>query len=504
MMKHMAAKKDYSAEQIIGFFSGKDSAWWEKEGQKRALALFHDAAVRVPAYKDFLKKHKIDHAKIQTWEDFQSVPLTSKKDYLRRYPLEQLCWDGKLNRPLVFTATSGSTGEPFYFPRTERLDWQMSVTVESFLKNNKQKINGPILVIDGFGMGVWIGGLITYKGFEMAAARGGYPISIITPGINKEEIFKALQRIAPHYTQVIIGGYAPFVKDIIDEAPGRGIDLKKLNVRFIFAAELFGEKFREYIADKAGVENMYVDNLHIYGTADIGTMAWETPTSILMKRTALRDEKLFEQVFGVIKRPPTFAQYNPREHMFEQREGELLVTGNNAMPLIRYALGDNGGVMTYKDAVKKMTDGGIDIEKEAKKAGVKMLYELPLVYVYERNDLSTTIYGLQIYPETVREALLEKSLHPHVTGKFSMLTKFDDAQNQYLEIHVELKKNKVEKADLREIVTKEITRFLKDRNSEFKHLSAHLGDRAVPKVVLWPKEHPTHFKPGGKQKWIQK
>jgi len=105
----MADMKDYSAEQIIQFFSEKDGKWWEKEGQKRALALFHDAAVRVPAYKDFLKKNKIDHTKIQTWVDFQKVPLTSKKDYLRKYPLEQLCWDGKLNKPLVFTATSGST-----------------------------------------------------------------------------------------------------------------------------------------------------------------------------------------------------------------------------------------------------------------------------------------------------------------------------------------------------------------------------------------------------------
>ncbi len=500
----MTAKKDYSTEQIIDWFSEKDGEWWEKEGRERALALFHDAAVRVPAYKDFLKKNKIDHTKIKTWEDFQSVPLTSKKEYLKKYSLEQLCWDGKLNKPLVFTATSGSTGEPFYFPRTERLDWQMSVTVESFLKNNGQKIKNPILVIDGFGMGIWIGGLITYKGFEMSAQRNGYPISIVTPGINKEEIFKILKNIAPLYKEVILGGYPPFVKDLVDEAPARGIDFKKMNVRFIFAAEPFGERFREYIAEHAGVKNMYIDNLHIYGTADIGTMAWETPTSILMKRTALKSESLFNELFGGIKKCPTFAQYNPREHVFEETEGRLLVTGDSALPLIRYDLGDNGGVMTYAEGVKKMKEAGTDIDKEAKKHGIKQLYRLPLVYVYERNDFSTTLYGLQIYPETVREALLTKSLQPYVTGKFSMFTSFDENQDQYLEIHVELKKEKAARADLNEIAAKEIVRFLKDKNGEFKHLAAYLGERAVPKVVLWPREHPTYFKPGGKQKWIQK
>jgi phenylacetate-CoA ligase len=259
---------------------------------------------------------------------------------------------------------------------------------------------------------------------------------------------------------------------------------------------------------------MHTDNLHIYGTADIGTMAWETPTSIVMKRTALKTDGLFEKMFGGIKKCPTFAQYNPREHMFEEQEGELLVTGNNAIPLIRYALGDNGGIMTYDDAARKMKESGIDLKKEATRVGVKQLCELPLVYVYERNDLSATLYGLQIYPETVREALLKDCLTPHVTGKFSMTTAFDKEQNQYLEINVELKKGVISmengkyickggEEDLAEVVTKEIAEFLKDKNSEFRHLSAHLGERAIPKIVLWPTEHPTHFKPGGKQKWIK-
>lgn len=496
--------KDYSADQLIRFFSEKDSTWWEKEGQKRALALFHDAAERVPAYKDFLKKNKVNHTTIKTWDDFQAVPLTSKKDYLRRYPLEKLCWDGNLNKQLVFTATSGSTGQPFYFPRTERLDWQMSVTVESFLKNNGQKIKDPVLVIDGFGMGIWIGGLITYKGFEMVALRGKHPISIVTPGINKEEIFKILQNIAPLYKQVILGAYAPFVKDIVDEAPDRGIDLKKMNLRFIFAAEPFCEGFREYIAENAGVKNMYVDNLHIYGTADVGTMAWETPTSILMKRLALKNRALFESMFGEIKKCPTFAQCNPREHLFEETEGRLLVTGNSAMPLIRYDLGDNGGVMTYGEATKRMKAAGVDLVKEAKKAGIKILSTLPMVYVYERNDFSTTLYGLQIYPETIREALLKKTLHPHVTGKFSMATTFDEQQNQYLEIHIEMKKGKEESKELMDILTGEVFEFLRKHNAEFRELSDHLKERARPRVKLWPAEHPTYFKVGGKQKWIQK
>jgi phenylacetate-CoA ligase len=78
-------------------------------------------------------------------------------------------------------------------------------------------------------MGVWIGGTITFQAFEMAG-RSGYPMSIITPGINKEETFKALKKLAPYFKQIILAGYPPLIKDIIDEAPGRGIRLKNLNI----------------------------------------------------------------------------------------------------------------------------------------------------------------------------------------------------------------------------------------------------------------------------------
>ena len=501
----MSAKKDYSAEQIIGFFSEKDGKWWEKEGRKRALALFHDSARRVPAYKDFLKKNGVkDHNKIVTWEDFQRVPLTSKKNYLRQYPLEKLCWDGNLNKQLVFTATSGSTGEPFYFPRTAEVDRSAALIHEFFLRNSSFGIEKPTLVIVAFGMGIWIGGLITYKAFEIAADRGKYPVSIITPGINKEEIFKALKNIAPLYGQVVLAGYPPMVKDIIDEGSAQGIDFKKLNMRIVTAAEAYTENFRDYLVEKTGIKNLFQDVMSIYGSADIGAMAFETPTAILVRRLAMKNMGLFEDIFSKIKKTPTLAQYNPLQIMFEASGGEVVLTGDSAIPLVRYAIGDNGGVVGYGEMMEYIKTQKIDWDKEMKKAKLKNTQQLPFVYVYERNDFSTTLYGLQIYPETIREVLLKDVLHPHVTGKFSMMTAFDDVQNQYLEIHIEMKKGKKESKKLADILTEEIFKFLRENNSEFRELSNHLKERARPKISLWPAEHPTHFKPGTKQKWIHK
>ena len=75
----------------------------------------------------------------------------------------------------------------------------------------------PTLVIIGFGMGVWIGGTLTYRAFDIASRRA-YPVSVLPAGVNKTEILKALHDLAPSFKQTIIIGYPPFVKDILDEA----------------------------------------------------------------------------------------------------------------------------------------------------------------------------------------------------------------------------------------------------------------------------------------------
>lgn len=489
--------------KILSFIRKQKESFWLHQREKNALTLFQRAAREVPAYKDFLKKNGISPKKIKSWIDFQNVPPMNKKNYLRQYPAEALHWGGTIDKPMVFTATSGSTGEPFYFSRNHVLDWQYSILAQLYLENSSYG-RKPTLLIVCFGMGVWIGGLITYKAFEIASQRIKYPLSIITPGINKAEIFAILRKLAPHYHQTILAGYPPFLKDILDESHGEGIDIKKLHIRTLFAAEAFTEKFRDYIVNAAHIPNPMLDTLNIYGTADIGAMAYETPTSIFIRRIAVKNQNIFSDLFpSVHQKTPTLAQYNPLFITFETQQGEILLTGDNTVPLIRYAVGDHGGVYTFKNITTKLKKFGIELSSEIRKEHLEQfLYELPFVYVYERKDFSTTLYGLQIYPETIREALLAKPLTGYLTGKFTMLTKFNRRQNQYLEIHIELKKGTKASNQLAKTTREKIVGHLLVKNSEFRELHRHLGRRAIPKLFFWESEHPTYFKVGIKQKWI--
>lgn len=496
-------------EQVFDFFldtlSSKKSKDWSKIQEKQLLRILKEASRTVPAYKKFLTSNKIDVDAIKTLKDFDTIPPVTKKNYLRAYPWRDLSKNNSLkNDPLVMTSTSGSTGEPFYFPRTQAIDIQSSVAHQMFLRSAKVSKNKSTLVIDCFGMGVWIGGLITYQAFKYISERG-YAMSIITPGINKREIFQALKNIGGAYDQIILCGYPPFIKDVIDEGKAKGILWSDYSLKIIFAAEGFSETFRDYIIKEAGIHDVYRDTMNIYGSADIGTMAQETPVCILLRRLALSNKELYMSLFGQGTRLPTVAQYIPEFINFESKNGSVYCTGDNALPLVRYEIGDNGGVLTYKEVEELCNQAGVDLKTEIKKAKIEdTIIELPFVSVYERSDFSASFYGALIYPEFIKKGLSHELLDEYITGKFTMSTKNDKNENQYLEINIETKSNQKITKTLQTQVKKLLLSTLTSHSAEYKKILESLEDKAHPKLVFWEYGHETHFLAGAKQKWIKK
>jgi phenylacetate-CoA ligase len=492
-------------EKRLNFIYQKDSDYWKKVRESKLLELFHLSADKVKAYKDFLKKARINPSKIKTIEDFQNVLPINKDNYLRSYPWEKLCVPNSLvAQSLVLTSTSGSTGRPFYFPRNGALDAQSSIYHQMFLRNSGIDPKKSTLVLICFGMGVWIGGVITYQAFKAISERG-YPMTILTPGVNKREIYEALKNIGPKYDQVILCGYPPFMKDVVDEGTINGVNWNNFNVKIVFAAEAFSEKFRDYIMKKTGMKDPYRDTMNIYGSADLGTMAEETPISILIRRLALKDKTLYKKIFSEASRLPTFAQYIPDFISFECVDKNVYCTGDNVLPLVRYAIGDNGGVHDFKDIEKIFKEQGMDLREEAKKAGIEdTIAELPFVYIYERTDLSTKLYGAIIYPEYIKAGLQNSTLEKYITGKFTMFTEHDKNEDEYLEINVELKSGINESEWLATEVRKYVSESLLEKSAEHKNNANMMADKVEPRIVFWPHEHPTHFQTGIKQKWVKK
>lgn len=63
-------------------------------GRTTVLNLFHNVAETVPAYQKFLAEHDIIPNHIQTFAEFQTLPLITKENYLKHYSLPELCRQG--------------------------------------------------------------------------------------------------------------------------------------------------------------------------------------------------------------------------------------------------------------------------------------------------------------------------------------------------------------------------------------------------------------------------
>lgn len=478
---------------------------WIRRGQTRAMHLFHAMAARVPAYKDFLKAHNFSASSVRSYADFPSIPSIDKDNYLRKYSKEMLCWDGEFaHGQWVISTTSGSTGQPYYFPREHSQDWQYAISAELYLRNNFSIQKKSTLYIVAFPMGAWIGGLFTYEALKIVAENGGYDLSIITPGIHKQEVINAVKQLGKSFDQVIIGAYAPFLKDILDDGARDGIRWSDYNLGFVFSAEAFSETFRDYVLKTTGIKDSFRSTLNHYGTVDLGTMAHETPESILIRRHLSQTDSL-ETIFPEKVRQATFAQFNPELFNFESVDSNLFCTAYSGIPLVRYDLKDYGGVITRTEVHNRMKAQGFDVDAEIKKAGLQeTVWQLPYVYVYERNDFSVSYYAFQIYPDMIRRALQQKDWESMLTGKFSMLVDYSEHGRQQLHIHTEVKHGHEASDAIRERIVETIHRQLLHDSSEYRETHAMVGADSKPLVHLWPYEDVTYFRPGTKQKWVMK
>lgn len=497
-------KPKNSVEKELDELKKKPAAYWEGKGQRKIFDLFKFTYENVPAYKKFLKEQGVKGSDVKSAKDFNLLPGVSKKDYLRKYTYESLFPKNTFYSATTFSATSGSTGEPFYFPRGEQQDLEYQYMAEIFLKDQFDIGKKKTLGIMGFALGIWIGGIFTYKTLNRIA-ENGYNFTLIPTGTNKDQFLGSLKKFGHLYDQVILMGYPPFIKDVIDSAPEYGINWGDYSIKILTAAEGYSEKFREYIAEKAKIKNFFKDIVNMYGTVELGTMAHETQFANLIRNLAYKDEKLFKCLFPNATNIPTLAQYYPHLHYFEEKDGELLVSGYGSLiPLIRYKTSDLGGVIPFETMLAKLKSCGVDIKKEMKihKISSKVL-KLPFVYLYTRSDFAVVFRGANIYPEEIRNALDSDVLNEFVTGKTTIIRKEDENLNQILEINVELRKDVSSNNILEKKISDSIINELVDTNSEYNYLYTADAEKMKPKIVVWPYGHDKYFGLKGKQAWMK-
>src|SRR5215813_12036091 len=205
---------------------------------RAALELFHDAACSVPAYGAFLRVAGVDPGTIRSVADFDRLPLLTKETYQRRYPLPDLCRDGRLDGCDMVAVSSGSSGAPTVWPRSVLDERVVAVRFEQVFRDGFLADERRSLAVICFALGSWVGGMYTAACCRHLAAKG-YPITVATPGNDLDEILRVVGELGPHFDQVVLLGYPPFVKNVIDAGAARGVDWASLSIRLVLAGEVF-------------------------------------------------------------------------------------------------------------------------------------------------------------------------------------------------------------------------------------------------------------------------
>lgn len=459
-----------------------------------AVQLFHDVAESVPAYRQFLASSGLDPASVRSAEDLRRVPATNKANYHRRYTLAELCRGGVLEAKDFLAVSSGSTGEPTLWPRAARDEFGTSFRFEQVLADSFRARERRTLGVVCFSLGSWVGGMFTTFACRNIAAKG-YPLTLVTPGNQRAEILRVVRALGGAFEQVVLFGYPPFLKDVIDAGRAEGLDWSRYNVRLVTAGEVFSEEWRSLVSERMGSQNPATDTASLYGTADGGVLANETPFSIGVRRFLAEHPAAARELFGE-SRMPTLCQYDPLHRYFEAVDEQVLFTGDGGVPLIRYQILDRGGVIPFAELCAFLRDHGWRPSESDRSAR-----ELPFVYVFGRTGFALSFYGANVYPENVTVGLEQPGIAEHVTGKFVMQLARTADEDVELEVVVELAKGAEASESLALAVQRSVREHVERQNSEFLNYAP--AERRTPRVRLLPLANPEYFPLGVKHRYTR-
>jgi phenylacetate-CoA ligase len=436
----------------------------------RALRTAVQAARRVPAYREHLRRHGIDPADIRSVDQ---LPETDKASYIDPNPLASRCVDGRI--PLIGTTideSSGSTGTPYNWARgrAERDHVRRMIGFFARYAFGDQ----PLVVLNAFSMGAWATGLTTAAALE---ANG----LVKATGPHVDKIIGVMEELGPDHRYLIVG-YPPFLKLLLDEGEARGFDWSRFTMHALMGGEGNSEGLRDYLLRR------FRSVVSGYGATDVEIgLAAETPVTVALRRLAIERRDVAAALFGESDRVPMVFQYNPLLHHIETNaRGELLFTVCRAAtlsPKVRYNVHDEGGVLRDDELRARLAPFGITPE-QLSPPGFGRLVRMPYLYVFGRSDSTVSVMGANIYPGDVESGIYAD---PAVASKvrsfrLSLLERRAGEPRPLIDIEL------VDRADpapaLERDLSAALERHLLATNTDYREAASEYPDLMVPIVRL--------------------
>ncbi len=177
-----------------------------------------------------------------------------------------------------------------------------------------------------------------------------------------------------------------------------------------------------------------------------------------------------------------------------------MFSGDNGVPLIRYHIADEGGLLGYGEMLAFCARHGFDPVAELG-TGARGVRPLPFVYVFGRSLFTVSYFGANVYPENVTVGLERPAVSGSVTGKFVLEVADDPDGNRRLQVVVELAPGEVNDPGRERAIAESIRDELLRLNSEFAHYVP--TEYQLPRVVLRPAGDPENFPVGVKHRYTR-
>lgn len=443
-----------------------------------ALDTFRRTRKEVSAYRTFLQECGFPLEAQLEDTDFESIPLTSKENYISKYSPLQLVSEGAT--PEMLYLSSGSSGSATYWPSgIESENRDGLVHQELFDDVFEIGRSEPTLVIICFSMGMWIAGVYTLLAMRHLTDNGR-PITTVSPGLDVDSILNIFRDIAPHYRSTVLVGYPPFITKLIENVVNA--DLVPSDLKILAGGDKFSEAWREFTIETLECDRRLSDVVNIYGSSDVGVMGHETQLSIFIRNKASKNPSLFQELFGDVHEAPGFFQFDPTRIHFEEKDGELIITANGAVPLVRYNIHDVGCI-----------HGTDEIEQLLRKYNFydqaviecKGNSNWPFVVVKGRTDVALTFFAINIYPDHLLSAIELSDFSNSLTTQYVAYTiESGTAMEEKLIIEVELAPNlKKEDVDIKG-VERSFGEALTKISAEFRALCLSLSTELLPTVIV--------------------
>ena len=359
----------------------------------------------VPGYRSFLQSQS---ASIES--PFEELPLQTKQNYLLEYPIEELCWNGKLGNCHLIGSSSGfSKSGSVFWPKRPEDEIKYLDSLEQMLIDNYGIDTDRTLIICCMALGTWFGGMTITAALRVIAASGRLPITVCTPGLNLAEGVDIYSRFYTNFTKVLWITNPSNIGLISALISKQGITVPPGSCSFPVVGEYFSEMFRESIAKRYGHEQ---DAPFVvwtgYGSADTGDIAVETAATIRLRKYIHADTDLRKRLFGTDDTPMILA-LAPKAHV-ELLDNRIVVTKDQLVPLVRYNTGDEGGLLK-KDELAGLW--GIPEE---------ILENLPDTVLFVRGRASNSIifYGTNLNVQEINQHFLGLPREMAYSGLFTV------------------------------------------------------------------------------------